>query len=134
MVPHSSFDLHSLMINDVEHFFVCLLAICISSLEKCLFRSSSDFSIGLLVFFAVELYKFVYFRDQALASCTFETILSHCVSCLFVFFLVSFAVQKLVCLIRSHQFIFAFISLALGDRPEKLWLPQIRRKRKTQVQ
>ena len=53
---------------------------------------------------------------------SFENIFSHSEGCLFILFMVSFAVQKLLSLIRSHLFIFVFIFITLGGGSKKILL------------
>ena len=54
------------------------------------------------------------FEIKSLSVTSFAIIFSHSEGCLFTLLIVSFIVQKLLSLIRSHLFIFAFISITLG--------------------
>ena len=89
--------------SNVEHLLMCL-----SSLEKCLFRSFPHFLVELFVFLALSCMSCLYIWEvNPLSVVSFAIIFSHSEGCLFTLLRVSFVVQKFLSLNRPHLFIFA---------------------------
>ena len=86
-----------------------------SFLEKCLFSSLAHFLFGSFIFLELSYRSCLYiFEINSLSIASFAIIFSHSEGYLCILLIVFFVVQKLLSLIRSHLFIFAFISITLG--------------------
>ena len=116
-----------LIISHVEHLFMCFLAICLLWINIYL-DLLTIFLNWVVCLFGIKLCKiFVCFRINLFLVASCAKIFSHSVGFLFVLFcfcfcfcfMISFAVQKLLNLIRSHLFIFVFIFITLGDGSTK---------------
>ena len=80
-----------------------------------MFSSLAHFLIGLFIFLVLSYMSCLYILEiDSLSVALFAIIFSQSEGCLFTLLIVSFIVQKLLSLIRSHLFVFAFISITLG--------------------
>ena len=108
------------LISDVEYLFICLLTICKPSLKNVYSYLLPIFWLCCLFFFWYWVVRTLYILNiYPLSNISFTNIFSHSARCLFVLSMFSFDVQKLLSLIRSHLFIFAFVSLAWAHTSKK---------------
>jgi len=114
MIPHCSFDLH---FSNNEwcwaffHVFIIHQYVFFGKISVYVLCPLFDW----VIFLVFSCMSFLYILEIILCQLFhFLFIFSQSEGCLFILFIVSFTVQKLLSLIRSHLFIFVFISIILG--------------------
>ena len=103
----------SLMISDIEHLFMWLLVICISSLAKYLFKSSAHLKIMLLVFLLFSCRSSSYNLDTNLSSdiwfANIFNIFSHSKGCIFTLLIIYFDAVFYFDLVQFIYFYFCYL-------------------------
>ena len=119
MIPQCSFDLH---FSNNEHLFMYLLAIYISFLEKCVFRSSAHFLLCCLFFWYWGVWAAYTFWKLILCPLFHLQLFSPILRIVFLSCLSLLCFTKAFKLIGSHLFIFGFLSIKLGGESWRILL------------
>ena len=124
LIPPCTFDLHFSKNQQCWAFFSCACWPSVCLWWNIYLGLLPIFWLGCLgVFFILSCMNYLYILEiKPLLVTSFANIFSKSTGCLFILLLVSFAVPKLISLVRYHFLIFAFISFVLGDLTKKTLL------------
>ena len=112
----------SLQLVILNIFFMCLLAICLSSLENVYLGLLPIFQFFFFFWYWVIWPVYILWKLSFCWSHCLQVSFPQSVGYVFALFMLSSTVKNILSLIRSHLFIFVFISITLGGGFQKIWL------------